>query len=348
MRGAHDVRQRPDRAEPPVPAATMRGSERVSANEVGQGLRAMTNTRAPRPTDLVALVTFDEEVRENLAVTRDHLGASNEPPRPLAAAIEQWLHLGRRTWINVSGREIRGIATARELTSRAAWEIDTLVDAPGSDGAVVLDLLRQAAHSARDAQATHLLLRTPVDSVAAEQAPRAGFRPVMLERLWIGEPPATDPVEGVTIREATDADSYPRFQIYSRTLPVTAREAIAMTVEEWQSVQDYRWVERGGVVLCAEQDGRVVAVARVSKSGQFTLAVESESEVAGGALLHGVAAHQQGADDHFALLTLGSTSEEVLRAAGFAPGAEYAFFCLRIRQPVREESYARAGVPIIG
>ena len=37
----------------------------------------MTDTRAPRPTDLVALVTFDEEVRENLAITRDHLGVPN-------------------------------------------------------------------------------------------------------------------------------------------------------------------------------------------------------------------------------------------------------------------------------
>jgi hypothetical protein len=348
MRGAPDARWHPGQASPTPSLGRARAGERQSTNELGRELWAMTDTRAPRPTDLVALVTFDEDVRENLAVTRDHLGASNEPPRPLAAAIEQWLHLGRRTWINVSGREIRGIATARELTSRAAWEIDTLVDAPGSGGAVVLDLLRQAARSARDAQATHLLLRTPVDSVAAEQAPRAGFRPVVVERLWIGEPSSIGATEGVVVREATDADSYPRFQIYSRTLPVTAREAIAMTVEEWQSVQDYRWVERGGVVLCAEQDGRLVAVARASKTGQFTLAVESGAETAGGALLSGVAAHQQGAGDHFALVSLGSTSEEVLRAAGFAPGAEYALFCLRIRQPVREESYARAGVPIVG
>jgi hypothetical protein len=310
----------------------------------------MTDTRAPRPTDLVALVTFDEEVRENLAVTRDHLGAPNDPPRPLAAAIEQWLHLGRRTWINVKGREIRGIATARELSARTAWEVDTLVDAPGADERVVLDLLRQAARAARDAQATHLVLRTPVDSVAADQAPAAGFRPVMQERLWIGEPGAARHAEaaGVTVREATDADSYARFQIYSRTLPVTAREALAMTVDEWRAVQDFRWVERGGVVLCAERDSRVVAVSRASRAGQFTLAVEAGAEAAGAALLRAVATHQASAEDHFALVTTGSGAEDVLRAAAFAPGAEYAVFCLRISQPVREESFARAGVPITG
>ena len=58
----------------------------------------MSEAHAPRATDLVALVTFDGQVRENLAVTREHLGEERRPPRPLSAAIEQWLHLGRRTW----------------------------------------------------------------------------------------------------------------------------------------------------------------------------------------------------------------------------------------------------------
>jgi len=60
-------------------------------------MMTMTDTRAPRPTDLVALVTFDDEVRENLAVTREHLTEPPSAARPLSAAIDQWLHLGRRT-----------------------------------------------------------------------------------------------------------------------------------------------------------------------------------------------------------------------------------------------------------
>ena len=148
----------------------------------------MTATRAPRPTDLVALVTFDEEVRENLAITRDHLGVPNEAPRPLAAAIEQWLHLGRRMWISMGGREIRGIATVREL-SRTAWEIDTLVDAADASDDVLADLLRQAGRAAAEARVTRVLLRTPVDSRAARTAPRAGFRHVVEETLWMGNMP---------------------------------------------------------------------------------------------------------------------------------------------------------------
>ena len=307
----------------------------------------MTDTRAPRPTDLVALVTFDEEVRENLAVTRDHLGTPNDAPRPLAAAIEQWLHLGRRTWISLSGREIRGIATARELSSRHAWEIDTLIDAPDAGEHVILDLLRQAGLAAREAEATHLLLRTPVDSVAARQAPRAGFRPVTREQLWMGELPAA--VEArVHVREAAEADTQGRFQLYSRALPVTAREAIAMTTAEWEAVQDFRWLDRGDTTLVAEVDSRVVGVARVSRGGQFTLVVADDAPDAGRALLPVIAEHQRGAEDHFALVSTGSAAENTLRHAGFDAGAEYAMFCLRIARPVREESYARASVRVAG
>ncbi len=308
----------------------------------------MTDTRAPRPTDLVALVTFDEEVRENQAVTRDHLGAPNDTPRPLAAAIEQWLHLGRRTWISLAGREIRGIATARELTSRAAWEFDTLVDAPEADDQVILDLLRQAARAAREAQATHLLLRTPRESAAAEYAPRAGFRPVVQERLWMGSP-QVEPHPHIHVREATDADTYARFQVYSRALPVTAREALAMTVEEWEAVQDYRWLDRGGgVTLVAERDGRVVASARCARGGQFTLAAEDGAVEAALAILGTLPEWQPGAEDHFALVPAGSVAEEALQRAGLAAAGEYALLCLRISHPVREEVHARAGVPITG
>ena len=57
----------------------------------------MSAARPPRPTDLVALVTFDGVVRANQAVTRDRLGKAPGTPRPFSAAVEQWLHLGRQT-----------------------------------------------------------------------------------------------------------------------------------------------------------------------------------------------------------------------------------------------------------
>lgn len=329
----------------------------------------MTDTRAPRPTDLVALVTFDEEVRENLAITRDHLGVSNESPRPLAAALEQWLHLGRRMWISLGGREIRGIATAREL-SRTAWQIDTLIDAPGlgapdavSD--VIVDLLRQAARAARDAQVTRVLLRTPVDSAAAEAAPMAGFRHVVEERLWMGDRAAVDMAAGAPegaagVREATAADTHARFTLYSRAYPVTAREAMAMTLEEWQDVEDTRWVDRAAPpLLVQEREGRLRAAARSSSRGQFSLEADPEGAAAGEALIWELrrrlppASRQgDGGGVLFGLVVSGSAAEDAARRAGLQPAGEYGLFCLRVSHPIREEArdeaFARAGIAIPG
>ena len=306
----------------------------------------MSDTRAPRPTDLVALVTFDEEVRENQAVTRDRLGQPRETPRPLAAAIEQWLHLGRRTWITVAGREIRGIATARDLAARTAWELDTLFDAPDSDERVILDLLRQAGQAAHEALATHLILRAPAGSTAALEAPRAGFRPVMVERLWSGAIARTALArDGVAVRGAEETDLTSRFHLYCRAMPVTAREAMAMTVEEWQATQDSRWLDRSGETLLAERNGRIAAAMRVARNGQFSLAVDPDAPEAGDRLLDAVRERHATA---FALVPRGTAAEDAVRRAGLVAGDEFALFCLRIIQPVRDEAYVRAGVAIPG
>lgn len=319
----------------------------------------MTDTRAPRPTDLVALVTFDEEVRENLAITRDHLGVTNESPKPLAAALEQWLHLGRRMWISLGGRSIQGIATARER-SRSVWEIDTLIDAPsGPEGHedVIVDLLRQAARAAREAAVTRVVLRTPVDSPAARVAPRAGFRHVVDETLWIGDLPPVVDSEGelppdAHVREATPADDHARFQLYNRAYPVTARESLGMTQEEWESIEDTRWLDRGAPpILIEESEGRVRAALRASTRGQFTLVAEPDAPAAAAVLLQELR-RRLSSEDAFGLLVSGSAAEEAARRAGLQPAGEFTLFCLRVSHPIREEArdeaFARAGIALPG
>lgn len=309
------------------------------------------STRTPRPTDLVALVTFDEDVRENLAVTRERIAQGNDAPMPLASAIEQWLHLGRRMWVNVAGRQIRGIATARELSAKHAWEIDTLIEA--GDGArleVLADLLRQAIVAAQDAEVTHLLLRTPEDSPAAEAAPRAGFAPVYAERLWTGR---LTPVSTTTygVRDWREGDLFAQFQVYCRSVPVAARQAMAMTVDEWSATRDRHWQERSDGALVVESQGRVVATARTARaSGQFTLGAEPEAGAAADTLLAAVARRLVDAERHIALVAASGVAEETaLRRAGLEPEpTAYALFCKRIPRPLREETYARAGIPLTG
>jgi len=309
------------------------------------------DTRAPRPTDLVALVTFDEDVRENLAVTRERLAHGNTAPTPLGAAIEQWLHLGRRTWVSIGGRQIRGIATARELTAKHAWEIDTLIEADDRQSREVLeDLLRQAIVGAQEAEVTHLLLRTPEASIAAEAASRAGFSLVQGERLWHGRLRTTSTTTN-GVREWSDADAFASFQVYSRAVPLSARQSMAMTVDEWSAVRDRHWQERSDGALVVEHESRVAGTARYARgTGQFTLVVEPEAHAAADALVTALARRLGDADRHIALVAAtGATEDAALRRAGLEadPGA-YTLFCKRLLHPVREEVFARAGIPITG
>ncbi len=305
----------------------------------------MTGARPPRPTDLVALVTFEGVVRENLAVTRDRLGKAPGKPRPLSAAVEQWLHLGRQTWVSLQGRSIVGIATARELATPSAWEVDTLIDA-GDDPSVVADLLRQAAQAAARAKVTHLLLRTPSDSPAAQQAPRAGFAKVVDERLWGGHLEIEATTEDV--RAWDEDDDLACFQLYSRAFPVGARALLAMTREELTAVDERRWRERGKAFV-VEQEGRVAGLARIARSGgQFSLMVEPGQHEAARRLLAVVSARLAQTAVHRTLLPVCAADEEqAVRAAGLEPGNEFTLFSHRSARPVLDEAHAavRAAAP---
>lgn len=310
----------------------------------------MTDRRAPRPTDLVALVTFNGEVRENLAVTRERLGQPGGTPRTLAAAVEQWLHLGRRTWVTLAGREIVGVATAREIT-RTTWEIDTLLDA-GDGAGVVTDLLRQAVSSATRAEITHLLLRTPIrngtSSDVVEDAIRTGFARVYLQRLWLGRLHGME-VPRDTVRPATEADEFGLFQLYARAIPAAARQSMAMTFEEWSAVRDRRWSERGGAMVM-ERDGRLVGVARYARhGGQLSLLTDPAHADAASTLLRALAPRLAAEEQHLALVpTCGAAEEQALRDAGFEAGAEFALLCRRIAPAVHVDAPATARVLVTG
>lgn len=306
----------------------------------------MSPARAPRPTDLVALVTFDGEVRANQAVTRERLGKAPGAPRPLSAAIEQWLHLGRQTWVSMQGRSIVGIATARELSTPSAWEVDTLIDA-GDDPAVVADLLRQAAQAAARANVTHVLLRTPSDAPAAQQAPRAGFTKALEERLWGGHLQIEASVEGV--RAWREEDDLACFQLYGRALPATARSALAMTREELTAVAERRWHERGGAYV-VEHEGRITGVARIARSGgQFSMMVEPGQPDAARALLGAVAGRlKKTAVQRTLLPACAADEEQALREAGMEPGNEFTLFCHRSARPVLDEAHAAVQAVAIG
>lgn len=309
-----------------------------------------SQSHAARPTDLVALVTFDDEVRENQAVTRERLGAAEHGSRPLNVALAQWLHLGRRMWVNVDGREVRGIATARDLGNRSAWMIDTLIDAGGigHSDEVIADLLTQAVEEALRTNVTHVLLRTAQDAAAREPAMRAGFRPAMPERLWTGSLEPASPSSDITIRSITRADHLALFQLYSRSVPSEARALLAMTRDEWEALREQRW-RRGGSELLAEVDGHPVASIAFSEAQgrlQFELTAESEAADAVSALLEAMRSTVDTTDALTLVPRHAGSIEQALAAHGFEAGAEYVLQSHRLRRPVEVESKVPVGVPV--
>lgn len=306
---------------------------------------------APRASDLVALVSFDGKVYENQAVTRDRLTRPAAPPHALTAAISQWLSR-RHTWVVVRGRQIEGIATARELSSQRAWGIDTLVDASdGRGGGVVAALLEQAAEAAAQHGVTHILLRTPAASPAVAEAVRAGFRPVVIEQLWHGPPPpdAAQP-PAVDVRPAHGDDTFALFQLYNRALPFECRQALAATLEEWEAVQERRWLGRSGREFVATRDGTVCAALRVAPNGetaQFDLLADAEAGDAVATLLRVASEQLAGATRVVALLPqCAEAPARRFAEHGLTAGDEYALLCRRVARPVTERSPVAAGVVV--
>ena len=326
------------------------------------------DTREARPIDLVALVTFDGEVAENQAVTRDRLGRPPEAPHPLSAAIEHWLGRGRHTWVSLRGRQLRGIATARELMPRSsgvgrlrrspargrAWEIDALIDADvdwiAGETSVLADLLRQAGAAAAGDGVSHVLLRTRWDSPAAREAQRAGFRFAHLERLWTGtlgpDGEAGEMAANIAVREACDADEMGLFQLYNRATPVETRAVLAMTLDEYRALRERRWAGRRPTVLVATAEGRLAGSLRYnggSELAQFDLLADPGSAGAAGALLD-VATALHGAGVVTLVDASAGAVESLLRRRGLEPSEDYALLCRRSMQPLSETVPARSAV----
>lgn len=316
--------------------------------------RRPSETHSARPTDLVALVTFDDEVYENHAVTLDRLARPNDSPRPLAAAMEQWLGLGRQLWVDVRGREIVGIATARELSDRA-WIIETLIDASGADGdpdEVFVALLRRAADGAGRHGVTHILVRTRLHGPAREPAMHAGFKQVGVEELWQG-PLEAAPASGerYPTRVALDSDDFGRFQLFNHLLPLDAREAMAMTLEEWQATRERRWLGRGGLEFVALDEDRIVGTLGIAagKTPQCEFLVDPQHPGAAASLAAEAArmlVSSRRTSPLLALAPAGNPSGALLQEMGLQAVADYALLCLRIVKPLRVRRRVAAGMAV--
>lgn len=302
------------------------------------------------PGDLIALVTFEGAVYPNLAITRERLGKPQQAPHALAAALTHWLRR-RDLWLEVRGRQIHGIATARPLAGPDAWQIDTLIDAGDGDGAVLRALLAQAEEEALRSEVRMLLLRMPAaygDAVADVRA--CGFDPVLAERLWraptAGRMPASARESSLDVREAGESDWFGRFQLCQRLLPPAARRVLAPTYEQWRAMLEEQWLGRRPHETVAIEGGRIAGCLSLGRcQGGEQLELQAASGEAASALLRGARPRLTSGEPLFALTPAGSTAvESALAGAGFELQEEYVLLGRRLTQPVEEAVPATVGV----
>jgi hypothetical protein len=230
------------------------------------------SSRTVRPTDLVALVSYDGKVYRNEARTWDNLEKVEDAPSPIDSAFDVIEPLfsfatGRQTWINVSGLTLQGLISARRLHARHCWEIDTLICATPEQEAVCLDLLESMVRGAGKASAQKVFLRLLSDSPLAPYARKTGFVPYTRELVYFRGSRPEQIEEAAVLRKATQRDDSALFRLYNRNVPELVRRHEALTLQEWQARrQDARL--RGEFV--EEREGQIVAWARLGTAGGYS------------------------------------------------------------------------------
>ena len=312
----------------------------------------MTTARPVRPTDLVALVSFDGKVYPNEAHTWDRLGRNADGPRLLENAFEQWLSFatGRHTWISIQGQTIRGVASARPRGSRLAWEIDCLIVAADDSEPILLALLEQLSAAAVRARVLRVFLRAEAGSDVVVAAHKAGFAPYVSEKLFrlsAGlENESIDPM--LEVHDRNRAHGFALFRLYNRVTPMEVRQFEAATYAEWIACQEKRSQGRSRLDAVAEVGGEAMAWVRSVPDGgvgRIDLLLHPDAFLHAGSLLSLAVTALGDRRPVFCLVPADAEGlAGLLQERGFEPEAEYLGMVKRLAIPARQAASVRVPV----
>lgn len=317
----------------------------------------MTGVHTVRPTDLVALVAYDGRVFPNHAVTRDRIG-TQASPHPLETAIEQWFSFatGRHTWISVKGATLRGLVAARKRGSKAAWEVDCLIDAAEDDPGILMGLLEQVAVDAASAGAEKVFLRIAADGGLVDTVCSAGFSVYLREHLLARDGTSASAAgvqNGSTaldasagLRRWSRADAYPTFRLYNRWTPEPVRRVEAPTFREWLAARERASPPRGTRQWVVDGAGGLTGWVRTAGAGdvgRFELMADPSRPEVLDLLVDATLARLGRESSIYSLVPEFSAAlRERLERRGFTEHDEYVVLALRTARAVRLPELAPA------
>jgi hypothetical protein len=182
-----------------------------------------------------------------------------------ASAQLPW-HRSSATAISAEPARLRALASAKQRSAKAAWEVDLLLAPEQAAAGGVLDALAAAA-AGRGAH--RVFLRLALDSPLLEVARTAGFMPYANEWLMLASNPIPVGRQAIDLRVSTAADLHGLFRLYNRAVPQNVRASEAVTLEEWAATLDPIGA-RNPAQFVAQQGGEIEAWVRTAQRGNTT------------------------------------------------------------------------------
>ena len=204
------------------------------------------------------------------------------------------------------------------------------------------------------------MLRTRCDSPAHLAALRCGFKQVRVEETWAGDLVAAQPSASASdadpdaagdlvVRRAAEHDDFGRFQLFNRVLPLDAREAVALTLDEWRRTRERRWLQRGGSEWVALSGDAVVGTLELRARDHPQLEVLAENRASASALIEHATAtlRRRGVDSVLGIAS--AAAPEIgaeFAARQLERQGEFAVLCLRLARPIAAAARVPAGLAV--
>jgi hypothetical protein len=261
-------------------------------------MKPNSTVQAFRITDALRCTLLNAPGRANLACPRPTLNGSQLPLYNARlwrnAVLQPRNRLALARW---QGTRLSGLVSSRTRSGPRVWEVDGLylaaLDSPAMNGngrggsdkpdqvkADALAMLEDLFQAVGERAGERIFLRLPANSTAQALARRSGFMVACNETLVEGPSFVprnggdNDTIDNATVsglRSRLPSDNYGVFQLYCASVPVRVRQAMGLTLDQWQ---DGREVSARGVTptrpreWVAEEAGRIVGWVRLSGRGK--------------------------------------------------------------------------------